>query len=152
MTDIVREVEIVSLPLRFAMIADRAEVALMRLKQSSTIQDRDRKALESARKFLLQAQEGEKILTSTTMQGYSPAAISAYELSESASKQAGNVGPDFRKQFNVKLDSLLSETTGETGAIDALCEFFHALAEWCLTQDVAEVERVQMGSLSYVPS
>jgi hypothetical protein len=153
MTDIVREVEIVSLPLRFAMIADRAEVALTRLKQGGTLQPRDRKALERAREFLHQAQNGEKLLTSTTMQGYSPAAISAYELSEDASKEASITAPDFREQFNVtKLDSLLSQTPLETSAVDVLCKFFHALAEWCLAQDVAEVEGVQMGSPSYVPS
>lgn len=150
MTDVVREVEIVSLPLQFAMIADRAEVALTRIGQGKPPSERDKKALTNACEFLKEACKGERLQGSTSMQGYSPAAIRAYELTEDASKQANITERDFRQQFVRKLASL-SKPGGKTESVDSLRGFFHELAEWCLSQNVARIEGVYLGHPDYAP-
>ncbi len=150
MTDLVREVEIVSLPLQFAMIADRAEVALTRIDQGESPSERDKKALANACEFLKQASKGERLQGSATMQGYSPAAIRAYELTEDASKQADITEHDFRQKFAEKLASL-SQSADKTEPVESLRTFFHQLAEWCLSQNAARIEGVYLGHPGYAP-
>lgn len=130
MTDLVHEVEIVSLPLRSAMVADRAEAALARVEAGQGLRPKDEQALRNALGFLREADTGERVLKQLELAEYSASAVSAFELAETASRRA-NLSGDFRSRFAEKIQSLLRGTPAAPQVTDVR-SFFHELAEWCL--------------------
>jgi len=143
MLDVVKEVTIVPLPVSFAMVADRAEVALTRLEKGIELTPRDRRGLKNAIDLLDQAAKGKRIRESTTRTSYEPEALQAYQLLATASSKANVKGSDFLNRFRTVIDSFLSNES-KIPDLSALRTFFHELAEWCLRQDEPDHERVDM--------
>ena len=142
MIDRVREVAIVSPALRFAMIADRAEVALTRLVERIDLRDDDRRALGNVKELVEQAVKGKTLQTSERRTEYAPEAICAFEATTSASAKAEMDSPDFLEALPESLKILAKDCSLEGGFdLTKLRDFFHHLAEWCLDQDVAPIER-----------
>jgi hypothetical protein len=133
MIDVVREATVVPLPLQFAMIAQRAGAAIQLLEQSEDLSERHRRALDNAAKFLEQAVIGKNILSGVTPGVYNPDAMSAFEVTESVSKNVGgDFSADFRERFQQQLQHLLEQAKEQPSDLSRLRKFFHDLAEWCL--------------------
>ncbi len=144
MIDLAKEVAIVPLPLQFAMIADRAEVALIRIEGKEKFREEDQRALKNAMELLEKATAGEQIRGAPTRDRYQPEAIYAYEFTEKASEKAHLSIPSFRQKFHEELKSLFSSKSPPSSLSDVR-SFFHHLAEWCLEQDIAEFEQIELG-------
>ena len=149
MRDVARRVELISLPLRLTMVADRAEAALTRLEQTSKIDDLARDALERILSFVEDAGRGLDISRSTSMRGYSREAISAYRISEKVlTAQPADSGKtrdtkelldDLKRDVRAVLDT---PHVVDPGKVEELNDFFHRLAQVCLSLNVRVVERV----------
>jgi|GEM_PF-4010472 len=145
MIDVVKEATVVPLPLQFAMIAQRAGAAIQLLDQGETLGDRHQRALENAGKFLQQALRGKEILSGAMPGVYDPDAMSAFEVTEGVKGIAATPGQDFREKFQQQLVKLVQQHAKGTNLdLTGLREFFRKLGEWCLAQNVAELERVQI--------
>ncbi len=142
MIDIVKDVEVVSLPLRFAMIAHRADVALERVEHSDVLRKDDKRALRNAIQFLTDASLGKRIRDSQES-AYEPLAICAYEMAVAASTKANVQGREFITKFTTELNSLLKRSR-RLSKVSEVRAFFQHLAEWCLDQGVSEFEQVRL--------
>ena len=100
--------------------------------------------------FLGEAKHGQEILESDSMQGYSSAALSAYEVSERTSREANIQARNFRQEYYDKLNQLLQQPHEPAKPLPGVREFFHKLAEWCLAQDVGLVEGVVLDDVDHV--
>ena len=159
MRDVARRVDLISLPLRLTMVADRAEAAIKRFQETSRLDDLAEAEMDNVLKFIKEAQSGLAITQSTSMHGYSREAISAYRISEKACSSEPPDSGDARdtKQFLEALRQRITEFLGspdavESAELDKLAAFFRRLAQVCLSLNVRVVERVSRAEPRGIPA
>lgn len=148
MRDVARKVELISLPLRLAMIADRAAAALERIEGGGGLDADGESALQNVHKFIEEATHGKKIVGSTSMSGYSREAVQAYRLSERV-KVLGNIAEDvgdtgeFLSNLSGRVRRIQDEKPVDLAVVNPLRDFFDKLARVSLSLDTGVLEHVQ---------
>src|SRR3990172_7567475 len=86
MRDDVLEGQVVTLPLRFGMMAHRAEQAISKVANGLGLADEDREALHRGVEFLEKAKQGSEVLRTKRMANYTFEAMSAYDVAKQATR------------------------------------------------------------------
>ena len=149
MRDVARRAELISLPLRLAMIANRAEAAVSRNREQPSLDALGVAALRNVLEFIDNARSGLEITQSTSMRNYSREAISAYRISEKA-LAARPRDSDQGCGTSKLLETLQRGIEGFVASpqmtccatVEQLSEFFRQLTKVCLSMDVGVVEHV----------
>jgi hypothetical protein len=80
MQDVRVETEVLTLPLRFAMVASRAAAALRGVRLGKPLDEKGRHTLRVLSGLMVRAEQGGKVLRDKSMASYSAEAMSAYRL------------------------------------------------------------------------
>ena len=150
MQELAKRIELVPLPLRFTMLADRAAAELERARTAGRLDQSAQEALRRVLSAFEQAAAGEKLTSNKTMEGYSSQALRAFRLTKRANERlsasCSGARPNGIPKPEVRIKKLLKNPCAIDRTLAAeLSTFLRGFAKACFSLDTGIIEQVKRG-------
>lgn len=147
MQDTYVETEVLTQPLRFAMVATRAAAVLKGIEEGKQLNQKERQALQNAVDLVHRATKGASVIRDKNMMDYSADAMSAFHLVRKTGVPGSDKNPkpviSFLERVASALKSLIKHPERKTKfSKKKLQEFFTELASRSLSESTTPSEEV----------